>query len=134
MPATDDVITLTLPREARFMHVPRLVVGGLAARLDLAYESLDDLQLAVETLFSADRYASSDELTIELTVLERGVEVLVGPLDAERLQADVVGPADEDTLGIGTLLSAVVDDVTVERRDGRGWARLTKHIPARAGG
>lgn len=45
-----ETISMTLPADPRYATVARIVVGGLAARLNLSYESLDDLQLAVETL------------------------------------------------------------------------------------
>jgi anti-sigma regulatory factor (Ser/Thr protein kinase) len=132
VPPSDDVITLTVPRDARFTNVARLVVGGLAARLDIAYESLDDLQLGVETLLSADHYATADEITIELTARDRSVEALVGPVDVERLQADLAAEDQDDGgLGLGRLLAAVVDEVGFERR-AEGWVRLSKRLPIRA--
>jgi anti-sigma regulatory factor (Ser/Thr protein kinase) len=132
VPPSDDVITLTVPRDARFTNVARLVVGGLAARLDIAYESLDDLQLGVETLLSADHYATADEITIELTARDRSVEALIGPVDVDRLRADIAAEAEDDGgLGLGRLLAAVVDEVGFER-GAEGWVRLSKRLPARA--
>jgi len=43
VPAVDE-ITLTVPRERPFYRVAHLVLGGLAVRLDLTYDTLEDLQ------------------------------------------------------------------------------------------
>ena len=45
---TGDMITLTIPREQPFHEVAHLVLGGVAARLDLAFESIDDLETALD--------------------------------------------------------------------------------------
>ena len=47
---TDDKITLTLPAERDFHRVAHLVLGGLAVRLNLTFEHLEDLQLALDGL------------------------------------------------------------------------------------
>ena len=44
---TADEITLALPRERPFFGVAHLVLGGLAVRLDLGFEQLEDLQVAL---------------------------------------------------------------------------------------
>ena len=50
-----DEITLTVPRSPGFDGVAHLVLGGLAVRLNLTVESLEDLQLALDAVF--DRIA-----------------------------------------------------------------------------
>ena len=45
-----DEITLVFPAQEDFHPVAHLVVGGLAARLELTYEQLEDLQVAVDAL------------------------------------------------------------------------------------
>ena len=47
---TPDTITLTLPPEREFQRVAHLVLGGLAVRLNLTLEALEDLQLALDGL------------------------------------------------------------------------------------
>jgi anti-sigma regulatory factor (Ser/Thr protein kinase) len=61
-----DAIKLTVPRQKSYYGVVRLVVGGLAARLDLSYEYLEDVQLALESLLANDAYAAGGELAIAL--------------------------------------------------------------------
>ena len=47
-----DTITLTIPAERRFLGVVNLVLGGLGSRLDLSFERVDDLQLAVDSVLA----------------------------------------------------------------------------------
>jgi anti-sigma regulatory factor (Ser/Thr protein kinase) len=120
-----DVISLTVPGGGRFVGVARMVVGGLASRLDLSYERLDDLQLAVETVLG--EYAAGDNVSVELIVRDRAVEVFLSPVDEARILAELDG--DPEALGLGVLLSQIVDAISFEDRDGARWLRLTKQAP-----
>jgi hypothetical protein len=126
-----EIISLTVPHDERFLGVARIVVGGLAARLDLPYESLDDLQLAVETVLAEPRYRVAEEVTVEITVHERLLSVALGPLDLESIAADI--EEEGDGLGLRVLLSAVVDSFSL---DGSGLPprrlRLEKQVPPTA--
>jgi anti-sigma regulatory factor (Ser/Thr protein kinase) len=125
-----DSIKLTIPHQQPYHGVVRLVVGGLAARLDLSYEALEDLQLAVESLLANDAYAVGDDVTIELSVNPGTVQMLVGPLDGARLRPDLASDAaDAEGVSLGRLLATVVGDVGLEERDGGHWVRLEKTLP-----
>ena len=128
------MISLTLPHEERFLNVARIVVGGLAARLQLSYETLDDLQLAVESLLGDERYRAADLVTIEISIAAPEVSILVGPLAAERVVEDLEQTSEEAELTLQVVLAAVVDSIAVERRDGADWVRLEKHVPLAAAG
>lgn len=117
-----DVITLTLPGDGRFVPVARMVVGGLASRLDLPYERLDDLQLAVETAVGG--YGTGEDVTVEIAIRPDAIEILVSPLDVGRISDELERGGEE--LSLGALLSRIVDAVGIEDRDGRRWLRLTK--------
>src|SRR5262249_60817738 len=49
-PMTGDEIILTIPGEQSFREVAHLVLGGVAARLDLTFEAIDDLDAALDAL------------------------------------------------------------------------------------
>ena len=125
-----DAVRLTVPYARPYYGVVRLVVGGLAARLDLPYEHVEDVQLALETLLGGDGYVAGDEVTVELSLGEDGLEILVGPLDAERLERELAAELDE-THGVGLrrLLSTVTGGFDVERGDGGEWVRMRKDAP-----
>lgn len=126
-----DAVTLTIPRGRPYYGVVRLVVGGLALRLDLSYEHLEDLQLALESVLSNDAYAASDEVTIELEIRDSTVEVSVGPVDGSELGSDL--ERDEAGIGLRRLLDAVVSNVELEEREGGEWVRLEKRLVAGSG-
>jgi hypothetical protein len=121
-------ITLTVPGEQRYIGIVRLFVGGLAARLDLGYETMDDLQLAIESVLRTS--ASANEITLEANFEGSAVSILVGPLDGDPLHADASRP---ETLELDRLLSALVAGTeSISRDDGR-WLRLDVGIPAGSG-
>ena len=61
-----DAVTLTVPHARSYYGVVRLVVGGLAARLDLSYDALDDVQVALDTLLATEAYAAGPDVTVEI--------------------------------------------------------------------
>jgi anti-sigma regulatory factor (Ser/Thr protein kinase) len=125
-----DAIRVTIPRTKPFYGVVRLVVGGLAARLDVSYEDLDDLQLALESLLANDAYAAGPDVTVELVVVPGAVEMRVGPLNGRRLRPELEREREEqDGVGLRRLLGTVVERVELEQRDGGEWVRLEKHVP-----
>jgi hypothetical protein len=119
-------IKLRIPHERPYHGIARLVVGGLAARLDLSYEHLDDLQLALATVLENDGYVVGSDVTVELHVREDGVSIVIGPLSAAQVRADLA--MNGDALSLGRLLSTVVESVDVEERPDGGWLRLDKQL------
>ena len=127
--AVTDAISLTVPHARSYAGVVRLVVGGLAARLDLPYESLEDLQVALESLLATDAYAAGADVTLEVGVIDGRLEVAVGPLNAAALEHDLAGDADARRgVGLGRVLTTVTGGYELERRDGAEWLRLRKDV------
>jgi len=126
-----ETIELTLPAGREWHAVARLVLGGVADRLNLSYEDLDDLQLAVERLLV--EAASQDTVTLRIDVVDHGVRVGVGPL-AERTIADALqGPdAEPGELTLRRILQTVVDSFGVEEAaEGGIVVRLQKAVRGR---
>ena len=107
-----DRITLTIPNDPSFRNVASLVLGGVGARADLAYERMDDLQLAVLSALESSNGAS---VTLDVDASESGLRVALGPLDS--------GSADDD--GLNLVLSRLVDEVAHEEREGAAWVVLS---------
>jgi hypothetical protein len=109
-----DEITLTFPREPDFRPVAHLVLSGLAVRLDLNLENLEDLQLALDALLDqTDPGTEMGDLTVRMSVRDHELQTLVGPL-ASRLLDEVEQEAGDDVLGLRRVLSSTVDDVRVD--------------------
>jgi hypothetical protein len=122
-----DAISLSIPHSEPFHGVARLVVGGLAARLDLSYEDLEDLQLALVSVLERDGYAAGPEVTVRLLVGEDTVGIAIGPLDAAQLSADLDRHSEEG-VPMRRLLETLVHDISVEERGGEHWLRLEKQV------
>jgi anti-sigma regulatory factor (Ser/Thr protein kinase) len=130
-----DTITLTVPYDRPYQGVVRLVVGGLAARLELPLEELDDVQLALEALLSDDSYASGDTVTVEVEVTADGLGITVGPLETKALDAALEAEPDPAKgIGLGRVLRTVMGGYEVEGRDGGGWVRMRKNVPVGGAG
>jgi hypothetical protein len=127
-----DEICLTLPADEAFHGVAHLVLGGLAVRLDLTYEDLQDLELALDALL--ERSSEDGEVTLLLRVGDGTIHTVVGPFSS--LRAELAEDGVGDSLNLKRILVAVCDRVDVEERDGAQWVELTKSVQAegRVGG
>ena len=119
-----DEITLTLPRDRDFYEIAHLVVGGLAIRLDLTVDHLDDLQVALDTVLQQEM--PEGELTIAVRVDDGELHTLIGPFQGGKMRAALERDDDGEQLSMRRLLGAVCDRVEVEERDGEEWIGLTK--------
>jgi len=116
-----DEITLTFPREREFHRVAHLVLGGLAVRLNLTIENLEDLELALDSILDRTD-PSAGEVTVRMRVADSELQTLVGPLTTallDEIERDAGGELD-----LRRVLETTVDDVHV---DG-DWVRLTKKV------
>lgn len=118
---TGDTITLTIPREEPFHEVAHLVLGGVAARLNLTFESIDDLETALEAVL--ERASEDGEVTVELRLDEQAIVTRVGPFAAQALREEL--DRDDDSVGLRRILDTVVDAYEL---DADGWLSLTKNV------
>jgi hypothetical protein len=125
-------IELRIPSQKPYHGVARLVVGGLAARLELSFETLEDLQLALASVLEADDYAAGDEICVQLDVTDEQIQMSIGPLEGEPVRKDLAAAGDE-TIGLGRLLGTLVENVAVEQREDGDWLHFTKAIQRREG-
>ena len=123
-----DEITLTLPRDRNYYEIAHLVLGGLAIRLDLTVDHLDDLQMALQTVLQQQE--PDGELTIALRVDDAALHTIVGPFPGSRLRAALEREDEGEALSMRRLLGAVCDHVEVEDRAGGEWIALTKTYEA----
>jgi hypothetical protein len=126
-----DEITLVVPAQEDFRAVVHLVVGGLAVRLDLTIDALEDLQVALDALLSARD--DEGDVTIRLRIGDSAIHTTVGPLPLavlEDLEREGSG------LGLRRVLETVCETVEIEERNGEAWVELSKQTaaPAPAGG
>jgi hypothetical protein len=120
-----DQVILTLPRERPFFAVARLVLGGLATRLDVTVEHLEDLELALDGLL--ERHDGGSQITVSLEVEDDKFLARVGPFQGGELRAELEGDPG-DGVSLQRLLDAVVDSYEVSDRDDGAWIELSKRI------
>jgi hypothetical protein len=112
-----DRIVLTIPAREQLRSVATLVVGGIGSRLELPYERMDDLQLA---LLSALDATDGGEVSLEVDAGESGLLMAIGPVRA----------GSSEDAGLARVLSPLVDELRFESRDGSEW--LTLRVASRA--
>ena len=120
--AMADEITLTLPREPDFHRVAHLVLGGLAVRINLTIENLEDLQIALDSLLGAQRRRAGQPITVRMALRDGALET--ASARCPRSVLDEVEREQGDELGLRRVLESTVDDVHV---DGDS-VRLTKKV------
>jgi hypothetical protein len=109
---TKPFVTIELPTYD-YVGVARLVAAGVATRLDLPFDAVDDLQLALETVLRS-AFASEDRAVIGIASNGLTLSVSVGPVAPSVLKQRL---HDRDALGdmdVGAMLGRLVDGVTVE--------------------
>ena len=109
-------IDLEAPLSGDFQAVVRLIVGGIAERVDFAFEEIDDLQLAVERLL-----AEAGTVRLNFEVGKDRIRTRVGPLSQQKV-ADALqdGEMVPGQLTLRRILETVVDSFGVDKGDGGG--------------
>lgn len=124
----NEEIRLVIPAEEDFRPIAHLVTGGLAVRLDLTYDDLDDVQVGLGTVLGLRD--DDDDLTVVLGLGEGMLHTSVGPF-RERALREL--DEDDGELGLRRVLETVTDSFEVEQREDGAWIELTKRIAAPAG-
>lgn len=118
-----DRITLTMPRERDFFRVAHLVVGGLAVRLDLTFENLEDLQIALATVLRQ----SEGEVTVSVRVQPDQIEASIGPFRPGEQELNLDREVEEG-VPLRRVLETVCDSVDVVDGEGGRWVMLRKNV------
>ena len=115
-----DEITLTFPREPGFDGVAHLVLSGLAVRLNLTIENLEDLQIALDSILG--RNDEGGDVTVVLKVGDHELEARIEPVALTILDAL---ERREQGLDLRRVLDSTVDDVVVEGESVRLMKKVT---------
>lgn len=119
-------IELTIPREREFGAVADLVLAGIASRVDLTLETIDDLQLALESLLEHEE--GDLALTVRFELVDGAVHASVGPFDRAGIEPALTGGQTDDGIGLRRVLDTTVDGVELSDRDGSCWVELRKEV------
>lgn len=116
-----DEITLTFPPRQDFHRVAHLVLGGLAVRIDLTIEDLENLQIALDSILDGTD-ADGGAITVRMTLRDGALETTVGPLPSHLLEE--IERDHDGALGLRRVLDSTVDEVVVVGDS----VRLTKKV------
>ena len=120
-----DEIVLVVPAQEDFRPIVHLVVGGLAVRLDLTMDVLEDLQVALDALLV--RRDDEGDVNVRVVFDEQAMRATVGPLPSAILE-DL--ERDGNELGLRRVLETVCEAFEIEERNGETWIELVKQTAA----
>jgi hypothetical protein len=127
-----DRITLHLPPDPDYRSVALLVVGGLAVRLNLTLESLEDLQIAVQSLL--ERTVRGEMVTLELRIEDGTISASVAPVEGAEVREELAGADGNGGVSLRRVLEAVADGFELVERDGVEWLAVEKRVQSGAAG
>jgi serine/threonine-protein kinase RsbW len=126
--AEGDVVVLVVPADNTYLAVLRTATAGLAARLTMTLDQIEDLRIAVDEacailvpLATASRPdGPGPEVTCRFTVMP----------EALRIDVSVTTPYGDKLPGAQSfswqVLTALAGEVRADARDGRATISLTK--------
>lgn len=122
MAIVDDIVILSVPATPTYLGVLRTATAGLAARLQMTLDEIEDLRIAVD-----------EACAILLPLTATGAEVTCRfGVTPQALRIDVSIPAGADTVLPGNqsfswqVLTALAGKVGAEIADGHATISLTK--------
>ena len=118
---TGEEIRLVIPAEEEFRPIVRLVTGGLASRLDVSYDDLEDIQIAVDAMLALRDDAG--DVTVVLSAEPGIVRAAVGPFEPAVLYAVDASAGGFD---LQLVLETVCDTHEFEMREDGAWVEITK--------
>jgi hypothetical protein len=118
---TTAEIRLVVPAEEDFRPIVRLVTGGLASRLDVTYDDLEDIQVAVDAVLALRE--DEGDVTVVLTAEPGILRAAIGPFEPEALDPSNTSGGELD---LHRVLDTVCDTHEFEARDDGAWVELTK--------
>jgi len=122
-----DTVVLRVPSSRASIPLLRLVIGGVAARMNVGVDQLDDLQLAVETLVVEERSYAGD-LVLEIAVKDRGMFLRLDGLRNRDVRDLLLEDARtrpvsaHPVINVRMLLNSLVDAFAVADQHDGGFA------------
>jgi hypothetical protein len=123
-----DPVVMTLPIDG-YENVARLVTGGLASRLQFGFETVDDIQLAIELVL---RSVPGRNGMVTVSLLDDGTNLVVeiGPVGALTLEQPLRA-LDGSGMELGASLERLVDSVEL-RAEPSPTVVLRRTLPGEA--
>ena len=121
-------VTVTVPARPDFVRLLRAVVSGIGARLDLTYDRIDDLRIAVDEACAQLLATAGTTMTMRVTPDDSRVVVFVSS-DAPIADGSWPPPDVEESLA-WRILAGLADEVRFELSDDGPAVRVVVEAPA----
>lgn len=116
-----EEIQLVIPAEEDFRPIVRLVAGGLASRLDVTYDDLEDIQVGLDAVLALRD--DEGDVTVVLSAEPGVVRAAIGPFEPDVLHSSDTAAGGLD---LRRVLETVCDTHEFESREDGAWVELTK--------
>jgi hypothetical protein len=110
--ADERQIELSIPAGRQFHPTGRLVAGGLASRVGLDVDRMDDLRLAVESVLL--QRPAAETLLLTMTESASDIHLRIGPF----------APTAPGRPGLERVLATLVDDSSAQRTEHGDWIAI----------
>jgi anti-sigma regulatory factor (Ser/Thr protein kinase) len=132
-------VKLTIPGLSEYVSVARLLVSGVAARMDFPIEDIEDIKIAFsEAVNNAVQYAYAKpqpDQKVEIEIINHGkkMEMVVTDFGQGFDPANPPAADEKDPhphLGLGmTFMKSLMDEVSTDSKIGKGTTvRLVKKL------
>jgi serine/threonine-protein kinase RsbW len=122
-----DPIAVSVPASPGFVTILRSVIASVSARMDLPYDAIDELCLAVDEASSHLLQAAGESETLTLTIglNDESIELVVASDGSVE-----EWPIPDYRQGFGwRVLGALIDEADFDRSEQGVRLRLRKRIP-----
>jgi serine/threonine-protein kinase RsbW len=120
-------VRVSIPAKPEYVHVLRSVAAGVAASLDLTFDDIEDLRLAVDEACAYLLAGGGEAGSLEARITSGGPSLeIVARLDGVSTNGRHTEAAHASVMW--HILGALTDEARLEDIDGMPAIRLTKHI------
>lgn len=120
-----EEIDLSIPARPEYVVVVRLVAAGIAGRLALSFDDVEDLKIAVGEACTAAIVDGGEQVRVQFEVAAERLTIKVTH-DRPR-SAAAAASTEEHELGL-LLMRCLMDDVRMESNGAQAITWMTKHL------
>jgi serine/threonine-protein kinase RsbW len=126
----DAIVRVSVPARADFVHVLRAVISSVASRIDMTFDVIEEVRIAVDEASTILLGVTQGDATLELTIevaLDDLTVTLTAPGDHAGWSAEGVRSSWP-----WRVMTGLCDDVELETSDRGASIRFVKRRGARA--
>ncbi len=126
----DAIVRVSVPARADFVHVLRAVLSSVASRIEMTFDVIDEVRIAVDEASTILLGVTESDATLELsieTAPDALTVTLTAPGDRGGWRSDLVRSSWP-----WRVMTGLCDDVQLESSDRGASIRFVKHRGARA--